>query len=37
MAYQILIRFPGDTYKEGVHSLERHTNLYIYFDKNPYQ
>ena len=23
--------------KEGVHSLERHTNLYIYFDKNPYQ
>lgn len=23
--------------KEGIHSLERHTNLHIYFDKNPYQ
>jgi len=23
--------------KEGLHSLERHTNLHIYFEENPYQ
>ncbi len=23
--------------KEDVHSLERHTNLHIYFETNPYQ
>lgn len=35
MVFRMFLMDHGDTFKEELHSVERHANLHIYFTQNP--